>query len=136
MADLSPTLTCLKPSTLSSPTLMATAGETIAAGDLLYLDGETLKWMVADRSSPTKLEVGAVALQSAILDGVFMVLMPGGVFNPSATTVEGEVYVLSLLGKIALHSDLVTGNAFVFVGYGYGTASIKFMPSNTGLTMG
>lgn len=84
------------------------AGEAISAGQPVYKSTDG-KYYLADANDSTKTNCSAIALTNASTDD-YVVVQTGGTMNIGATTVAGQLYVLSgNVGKIAPASDLTTG---------------------------
>ena len=85
------------------------AGEAFDAGTPVYQLASDGKYYKADANDALKYVAVGIAISGASSDGYF-VLQRGGDINIGATTVKGEIYILSnTAGAIAPHGDLATG---------------------------
>lgn len=99
------------------------AGESVTAGDVVYLKNADSKWWKAQCDGTTEESGGdpaggiGVCLNSAGA-GQPVVVQTGGLITIGGTVVAGTEYVLSAAaGKIAPHADLVSNNKYVRLGY-------------------
>lgn len=94
------------------------AGDTITAGQVLYLDSTTGKYKLADSDSATEAarKGGYIALNGAS-DGQPIAVMREGDVTIGATLTAGTTYYLSdTPGGIAPIADLATGDYYCIVG--------------------
>jgi hypothetical protein len=98
-------------------TTTGTAGETITAGQALYLkDADARLWLAQCDGTAEEAEFEGIALHAA-LAGQPVTYQTGGTMNIGATTVKG-IYALSATpGGIAPLADLIATNRIVYVGY-------------------
>ena len=126
MADLTITAANVAKGTGSS-TANGTAGATITAGQVVYLDSSDSLYKLADTDSATaavRSPVG-IALHAA-LAGQPLTILTGGLITIGATTVVGVPYYLSgTAGGICPYADVAAGDYPVFLGIGTSTAQIK-----------
>ena len=118
------------------------AGEAIDAGDLLYINSTDGKLYAADHTTVAKAaHVGMAANSAAINQPVRYATGPQQIgespaterVNPGGTVAVGQVYVVSAnAGKIALESDLSTGDIVSIFGVGVTTSLIEIQRHNTG----
>ncbi len=120
MADLTVTATSVV--TVSGTVSSKTAGETIAAGEAVYVkstDGKLWK-MQADgtaEESGVGVEFGIALSGGAVNQPVFFQI-DGSLTLGGATTAKTTAYVLSALaGKICPQADLVSTNKITYLGY-------------------
>lgn len=109
MADLTQTPANVKTGS-NAETVLGTAGEAgIQAGMPLYLSSTDGKYYRADANDSSAYRASALALTAADADEAILVQTSGDV-NIGATTVAGEIYVVSSnVGAIAPCTDLTTG---------------------------
>jgi hypothetical protein len=109
MADLSITAANVATVTGGS-TSSGTAGVTITAGQLVYLDSVSSTIKLADaNASITAADCVGVALHGS-LAGQPIVYQTGGDYTTGGTNTVGEVYVVSATaGGIAPRADLASG---------------------------
>lgn len=128
MVDLVITATSVT-ADLNSGTTTKAAGETIAAGQLVYLAASTGKWMLADSNSATA--------EARVPDGI--ALNGGAVNQPIMVKTKGEVTVNAVLtaGVAFYLSDTPGGICPVAdVGSGEYPCVIGIARSTTVLTLG
>ena len=104
-----------------------TAGATITAGQLLYVDTNDNGKVKLAQSDGTALEatVYGIALNGAS-NGQPIIVQTGGSINPGATVVVGRNYVLSTVaGSIAASADPVSTNYVTYIGVGTSSSNIK-----------
>lgn len=95
-----------------------TAGETIAAGQAVYLSAATNKWMLADNNSATEAarKAGGIALNGAALNQPIAVQKKGEI-TIGATLTPGAAYYLSdTPGGICPVADVGAGEYYCLLG--------------------
>lgn len=133
MADL--TVTAASVLLTSGNLLTGTAGATITAGQVVYLDSATSTLKLA-QCDGTAAEADAVGISlHASLSGQPLVYAPNGaVINIGATTSKTTSYMVSATaGGVAPQADLVSTNKIVYLGYATGTTGAFVVKiNNTG----
>ena len=121
MADISVTASSVVAGA-GAPTKTGTAGATIAAGEVVYLDTATTgKWQLADSDAATAAARGlganvGVALNSAALNQP-LVVQTSGLVTVGAVLTAGTAYYLSATpGKICPLADVTGGDYIVLMG--------------------
>lgn len=112
------------------------AGETITAGQTLYLKSSDLRYWKADSdaSSATATLIG-IALNGASAGQPVRVQTGGGI-DPEATVTVGEIYVLSdTAGGIMPEGDLEQGDYVSIIGIGTSATNIAMKVHNSGVTV-
>ena len=130
MADITPGT--VKVGSTSAQVEVVTAGATITAGDCLYYNSATDKYLISDCTAASTDEVSRIALSGGADDEPIAVMKPGQVINLGATLTVAEIYVLSVTGAIAPVADLASNDYVTIVGYGQSTSLLKFQPVATG----
>jgi hypothetical protein len=107
-----------------------TIGETVSAGDILYLATDT-KWYLADASllskSTTELRV---ALENGVANAQIQMLVAGYVDVSPLVLVPGTKYYLSnIAGEIT--TSLLTSNTVRYVGTAFDNTTFLFNPDQT-----
>lgn len=95
-----------------------TAGETITAGQAVYLSSATNKWMLADNNSATESarKAGGIALNGAALNQPLAVQKKGEI-TIGATLTPGAAYYLSdTPGGICPVADVGAGEYYCLLG--------------------
>jgi len=94
-----------------------TAGATITAGQVVYLDPTSGKYKLAQGDDATTDLVVGIASHGAS-DGQPLQVLTGGVVDLGVTLTVGEIYVLSsgTAGGIAPKGDLSAGNYVSVIG--------------------
>jgi len=112
-----------------------TAGATITAGQLVYLDPVTNTYKLADANGASPLyKVAGIALNGASSGQRITVCTSDPSFTPGTAVNPGEVFIASATpGGIAPFSDAATGWFVTVLGPGIGSNKIKLDPfrSNT-----
>ena len=102
------------------------AGATIAAGQTVYRDSTTKRYLLADADSVTPAARAGlgVALNGAA-NGQPLAIVTGGNVNPGATVAVGAIYVQSdTPGGIMPSADLETGDFVTILGIGTTASNI------------
>lgn len=139
MVDLVVTAASVLPGT-NATTLTGTAGATITAGQVVYLDEATTgEWLLADADSATAAARGlgkiGIALNGAS-DGQPLKVQTDGSITIGATMTAGVAYFLSdEPGAIAPYADLLTGDYVTLVGVATSTTvlNLEFLYSAVAL---
>lgn len=117
MADITITASAVLPGANASVS-QGTAGETIAAGDVVYLASATKKFMLADADSVTaeaRKAIG-IALNGASLNQPVDVLTGGDITLGAVLTPGQAVYLSDEPGKMCPLADLATGDYVCMLG--------------------
>ena len=111
MADLAITAATVESGGSGAEISHGIAGETMTAGQAVYLDSATQRFKKARANAGTTDDVAGIALHNAE-DGQPLAYLTRGPLTINAVAAVGMVYVLSAAagGGIAPHGDLVTGN--------------------------
>lgn len=112
------------------------AGETITAGQAVYLKSSDNKWWKA-QSDGTSAEADAqgVALHAASAEQPLAV-QTGGSITIGATVAAGVFYYVSnTAGGICPAADLGTADYVTAIGYGLTTSTIQVQPIATGVVL-
>lgn len=110
-----------------------TAGETLIAGQAIYLDtSDSNKVKLADADNLASAKARGVTLGGAA-SGQPVKYLTSGLLNPGATVVVGEAYVVSVTaGGIGIHSELASTDFITILGVGTTTAQIKVLINVSG----
>ena len=116
MADLSVVAADVV-SVSGATTIRGTAGVTITAGQLVYLNSTTGKYALANGDNAATDTVVGIAAHGASLNQPLQIIT-GGVVDLGVTLTVGEIYVLSAAaaGAIAPKGDLSSGEFVSVVG--------------------
>jgi hypothetical protein len=133
MADLSITAASVLAGS-GATTARGTAGATITAGQLLYLDSSDNELKLADSNdTAAKATVVGVALHAS-LDGQPLAYLTSGNITIGATVSLGKVYVLSTTaGGIAPIDDIASTEYISVLGVATTTAIITVNIQNSGV---
>ena len=113
----------------------ALAGETIAIGDLVYLDSATSTYMKADASAAASAEVAGIAVTGGALNE-YILIQSNESLDIGATMVKGTPYYLSATaGKICPHGDLVSTNVVTLIGHASSTSALDLSITKTGIVI-
>lgn len=112
-----------------------TWGETVTAGQAVYLKASDSRWWKAQADSADEDAVYGIALNGGTAGQPGSVQVRGNI-TIGATVVVGTVYVLSAAaaGGIAPEADLTTGNYVSIIGVAITAAIIQMSIVNTGIT--
>ncbi|WP_291854881.1 hypothetical protein [Bradyrhizobium sp.] len=107
--------------------IQGVAGATVLAGQVVYRDSVTRRFLLADNNSATpdvRNPIG-IALHGAS-NGQPLAVQTGGDLNVGATLVVGETYYLSdTPGGICPEADLVTGEFVSVLGVATTASNLK-----------
>lgn len=114
-----------------------TAGATITAGQVVYLDSATKKYLLADNDSATAAARSprGIALNGAALNQPLAVLRAGDI-TIGATVVAGTAYYLSgTPGGICPRADVTTGDDVVLIGHAKSATVLAVNIQTLGVTL-
>lgn len=135
MADLSITAANVIP-VAGFSLYQGTAGATITAGQVVYLDTTTSTIKLADNDATAATAVvQGIALHAALASQPLQVII-GGSLGMGAIFTAGVFYYLSATaGGICPVADLVSGKRVSQIGYASTTSNLVVQPINTGVTL-
>lgn len=123
MADITITAANVVPDT-DAEFITGTAGETITAGQVVYVSTSTGKYMKADADTEAEAKAVGVAVNGAS-NGQNLTIQRKGKITIGGTVVVGQVYVASATaGGVAPYADLLTGDFVTILGVGVTAAKI------------
>jgi hypothetical protein len=132
MADLTITAANVAPST-GAVTRYGTAGETITAGQSVYLDSVSGKYKKADADAEATAEAVGIALTGSS-DGQPIAVQYSGRITMGATVAVGQIYVVSTTaGGVAVYGDLASGDYVTILGVGATTGAIDLYVTASGI---
>lgn len=115
-------------------TATETAGETIAAGQVLYRHTDSKLYKALADTAPHAAAVG-VALNAATVNQP-CTYISSGPYACGATVAVGAFYgVTDTAGGLALLSERATADFVTVVGYGLTTSTLQIAIAKTGLAM-
>lgn len=103
-----------------------TAGETITAGQVLYISSGTTAKVAHCETSTTTAAARGIALNGGAT-GQPIRMMTGGTVTIGATTALGKVYILSTSGKIAPIEDVANTDYVTLIGVATSTTKIRLL---------
>ena len=117
MADLTITAASVLPGE-NATTKAGRAGETLAAGKVVYLSSTSKKWMLADSNSATAEAREAIgfALNGAALDQPIVVHTDGDITIGATLTPGTEYYLSDTPGGICPRADIGSGEYVCLLG--------------------
>ena len=135
MADLSPTAASVVKYS-GATTRSGTAGATIAAGDVLYLDSATSTLKLALADTAAKSAAVGIALDGGASGQPIVYLAAGGI-NPGATVAIGTYYCVSdnAAGKIAPLADISPEKYPTGLGWATTTSRIEVVINSSGVAI-
>ncbi|RVO41359.1 hypothetical protein CN093_08845 [Sinorhizobium meliloti] len=113
------------------------AGEAITAGQVVYQNSTTKKWMLADNDSATAAvrQAQGIALNGAS-DGQPIAVQKSGDITIGGTLTAGVSYYLSATpGGIAPYADILAGDYVVLLGMSKSTTVLALDISYTGVAL-
>ncbi|MDW9483202.1 hypothetical protein GOB57_31800 [Sinorhizobium meliloti] len=112
-----------------------TAGEAITAGQSIYLDATTNKWMISDNNGTGTRTVHGISLNRASLNQPVSIHKSGDI-TIGATLVAGTDYWLSgTAGGICPRADLVAGMDAIQIGIAKSTTVLSVDIQDPGVTL-
>lgn len=113
-----------------------TAGATITAGQVVYLDSASSTVKLSKASSTTAIAAAVGIALNGASSGQPVIVLTSGQVTIGATTAAGTIYVVSAnAGNIAPWADLVNPNVVTVLGYGASnTTDIVLSIIQTGVT--
>ncbi|MCU0466591.1 MAG: hypothetical protein MUF38_18745 [Anaerolineae bacterium] len=100
------------------------AGATITAGQAVYRDATTGRFLLADADAEASAKLEGIAVNGAST-GQNITIQIGGEITIGGTVVVGQVYVASATaGGIAPYADLLSGDFVSIVGVGISATKI------------
>lgn len=127
MADISQTAANVKWVSGNRP-FIGPAGATIAAGQPVYLNTTTMKYVLTDADTDAESEFAGIAMSDGVNGRDMLIAPPGAVINWGATLTAGTIYVLSTTaGGVAPWADLATGDYVVVLCIGAGSANAEII---------
>lgn len=135
MADLSITAASVVPGT-GARTATGTAGETLTAGQPIYLkSADSRLWRADANASAATAVAKGIALHGASA-GQPLTYVTSGDLNPGATATVGKLYVVSAnAGGIAPVDDLASGHYVTVLGIGTTSTNIAVGVKSYGVAL-
>ena len=135
MADLVITPADLELASSRSRPSTVQAGEAIEAGELVYRDTTTGKYLLASASAEASAAIEGIAVTAAGVDGYFSMLSSTSLIL-GATLTQGTPYFLSTnSGKIAPFADIGAGDYVSLLGFASSTSVIQLDILATGISI-
>lgn len=112
------------------------AGETITAGQAVYFDPSTNKWMKADANATTALArtPRGIALNGASASQPISVQTRGDITFNAVFTAGVTYYLSDTPGGICALADVGSGEYFAILGIAKSTTVLAFAPSYSGVS--
>lgn len=136
MADISVTAASVLP-TSTTQIKRGTAGATITAGKVLYLDTTVDRWKLADNNDAAEMVRAAkgIALNGASAGQPIAVAVGGDVTFNAALTAGTAYYLSDTAGGICPLADVGSGEYAVLLGLAKSTTVLAFDPSYSGVAL-
>lgn len=126
MADLTITAANVRPATAGASQETGIAGASITAGQVVYKDATTGKYLLADADVLASSRAVGIALHASADNQPLTVQTKGDDVTIGATVAVGETYVVSTTtGGIAPLSDLSSGDFPTILGYAPEAGKLK-----------
>ncbi len=103
-------------------TEQGTAGATITAGQTVYLDDATGKFLLSDNNAAGKKTVRGIALHGASLNQPLTIQKRGDITIGGTLTAGSGYYLSGTAGGIAPVADITSGMDVVFLGLAKSTS--------------
>jgi hypothetical protein len=128
-------ITAVRPTISTTLSANQIYGETIAAGQSIYQDSTTAKWLLADsNASSTTAAAKGIAVTPGVLDGYGLVATGGNIILVGTTATVGMVYLVGATpGSIVPHGDLTTGDYVTILGVASSTTQLNLSLSASGI---
>lgn len=111
-----------------------TAGATITAGQVVYLDPADNRFKLAAATNATITAV-SIALNGAATGQPLQVALLGDVTFNAALTAGTDYYLSTNAGGICPRADVTTADAVILLGIARSTTVLKFKPILSGVTL-
>lgn len=113
------------------------AGETITAGQAVYLDPTVKKWLKADSNSATAAAktAGGIALNAAALNQPLAVATSGDVTIGAALTAGSAYYLSETPGGLQPAADLASGENVCLIGLANSASVLNIAIQAPGVTL-
>lgn len=136
MADVTYTSTAVVLTSGPAP-ISVQVGATVTAGQPLYFDASTQRWLPATANTAAGAAASAVALSGASTGQYTMAALPGSVITYGSGLTKGVVLFVSgaAAGGLAPFADLVAGKYISVVGVPTSTTALIFNPIVSGVTV-
>lgn len=136
MVDLVITAASVLPAS-DATTEAGTAGATITAGQVVYLDTSDSKYKLADTDSATAAvrSPRGIALHGASSGQPLKILTKGGVTIGATVAVGASYWLSGTAGGICPVADVAAGDYPAFLGIGTSTTAIKVNITEAGAVM-
>jgi hypothetical protein len=108
----------------NAKTASGSAGATILAGQLIYKDPATMKYLLADNNAvdPNAHDAVGVALHGASLNQPITLQTSGDITIGAALTAGADYFLSAAPGAICPRADVVAGSAVCLVGLAKSTS--------------
>ncbi len=111
-----------------------TLGETVTAGQCVYLDSTTATYKKADIDASADAANAIGIAMNGGSSGQFVKIATGGHIDPGFTVILGEIYVVSgTAGGIAPVADLAQNDYTHILGLGISASSMKLAQVDSGV---
>lgn len=111
------------------------AGETVTAGQLVYLKSSDSKYWLVDNDAAATAGLVGMALNGAAA-GQPVRILTGGSVNPGGTVVVGTIYgTSSTAGGLAPSTDFASGDYVSIFGIGTTSSNIAVDIQNSGVAV-
>lgn len=114
-----------------------TAGATILAGQLIYKDPVSTKYLLADNNAldPNAHDPAGVALHGASLNQPITLQTAGDITIGAALTAGGDYFASANPGGICPRADVVAGSSVCLIGLAKSTAVLTIDVQFPGVTL-
>lgn len=112
-----------------------TAGAAVTAGQPVYLDDTTGKYLLSDNNASGKKTVRGIALHAAAANQPLAIQRKGEITLGAALTAGSAYYLSGTAGGIMPEADLTTGMDVVFLGLAKSTTVLVLDVRAPGVTL-
>lgn len=114
---------------------IGTAGETIVAGKIVFLNATTNKWMLSDNNGTGTRTVHGMALNGASLNQPVSVVKSGDVTVGSVLTAGTDYWLSATAGGVCPRADLATGMDTIQIGVAKSATVLTIAIQDPGVTL-
>lgn len=112
-----------------------TAGVAVTAGQVVYLDSTTGKYLLSDNNGTGTRSVRGIALHAAALGQPLAVQRDGDITIGAALTAGDDLWLSGTAGGICPRADITTGMNPILIGVAKSTSVLTLAITDVGVTL-